>query len=168
MNWYILYVLCGNEEMVVTALKQEDDFLAFVPKMEYYRRDQKKVAMKAMFPGYVFVKTKLAPVEFHKALTAVRVQRQRMMKELTYEDATSLKPQEVAYFENLLDECGLMKMSTGIIEDRKLKILDGPLQHYENRIVKVDKHERMAYLDLEFMKRHIKAAFQLVNDTRKQ
>lgn len=161
MNWYILYVLCGNEEKIVRLLDKEEGLTAFIPCMEYYRRDQKRVMIKPMFPGYVFVKTQKEPIVFHKELAELRVRHQKMMKELTYEDAASLKPQEAAYFEKLLDASGLMKMSTGRIVDRKLKILDGPLQYFEDNIVKVDKHERMAYLDLEFMKRRVKASVSI-------
>lgn len=161
MNWYILYVLCGNEERIVKILEQEELLYAFIPRMEYYRRDQKRIAMKAMFPGYIFVKTIQEPRQFHKLFVKLRNRHQRMMKELTYEDATSLKPQEVIYFEKLLNEHGLMKMSKGRIVDRKLKIVDGPLQYFEDTIVKVDKHERMAYLDLEFMNRRVKAGVMI-------
>lgn len=162
MNWYILYVLCGNEEKIVNLIDQEKELSAFIPRMEYYRRDQRRVVVKAMFPGYVFVLSKKEPMEFHRTLTKLRVRHQKMMKELTYEDATSLKPQEVMYFERLLDSSGVMRMSTGKIVDRKLKILDGPLQYFEDNIVKLDKHERMAYLDLEFMNRRVKASVSII------
>ena len=40
-------------------------------------------------------------------------------------------------------------MSTGYIEGDQVIVVEGPLKGYEGSIRKIDRHKRVAYLDLE-------------------
>ena len=55
----------------------------------------------------------------------------------------------------LLNDEGILEMSQAFIEDKRAKVIEGPLIYYQNHIVKVDKHNKLAYLDIEFMNRQI-------------
>ncbi|XCP84019.1 transcription termination/antitermination NusG family protein [Roseburia hominis] len=62
-NWYILFVQIEKQSQICTML-QNEGVHAFLPMMEYYRRDSKGIAVKLMFPGYVFVRSELEQKEF--------------------------------------------------------------------------------------------------------
>ena len=49
------------------------------------------------------------------------------------------------------DEDHVMKMSEGIIEGDQIRVLKGPLQGYEALVAKVDRHKRLAYIDLNIL-----------------
>ena len=51
------------------------------------------------------------------------------------------------------DEDHVMKMSEGIIEGDQIRVLKGPLQGYEALVAKVDRHKRLAYIDLNILGR---------------
>lgn len=44
-------------------------------------------------------------------------------------------------------------MSEGIIEGDQIRVLKGPLQGYEALVAKVDRHKRLAYIDLNILGR---------------
>ena len=44
-------------------------------------------------------------------------------------------------------------MSTGVIEGDKVLVLNGPLMNHEGLIRKIDRHKRMAYLEIEILGR---------------
>ena len=46
-----------------------------------------------------------------------------------------------------------MKMSEGIIEGDQIRVLKGLLQGYEALVAKVDRHKRLAYIDLNILGR---------------
>ena len=47
----------------------------------------------------------------------------------------------------------VLKMSEGIIEGDQIRILKGPLQGYEALVKKIDRHKRIAFIDLEILGR---------------
>lgn len=49
----------------------------------------------------------------------------------------------------------IVELSSGVIEHDKVKILSGPLQGMEGNICKIDRHKRMAYLQIEMFGRTI-------------
>ena len=52
-------------------------------------------------------------------------------------------------------------MSQAYLQDGKAVIIEGPLKSFENNIVKVDRHNQYAYLDLSFMDRRIKVGLNI-------
>ena len=58
-------------------------------------------------------------------------------------------------FKKLLNSKGILEMSQAFIEDKRAIVTDGPLIYYQDHIVKIDKHNKLAYLDLEFMYRQV-------------
>lgn len=157
MHWYVLYVISGREEKSCQLLNHVPQFAAFIPKMEYYRRDIKNIAIKPMFPGYVFIQCTDEQDMFDIRLKKLSLQYKTYFKELKYRNTSALTTDEVTYFEHMLNEHSLLKMSYGEMVNGKVKILDGPLSGLEDNIVKVDKHNGFAYLNLVFQNRLVKA-----------
>ena len=50
INWYILFVQTEKQRELCSLLEREGVH-AFLPMMEYYRRDRKGLAEKTMYPG---------------------------------------------------------------------------------------------------------------------
>ena len=71
----------------------------------------------------------------------------------TGEEITPLSPQEIALLQKLGKEDQEIEMSTGMIEGDRVQILTGPLLGMEGMIKKIDRHKRMAYLDVEMFGR---------------
>ena len=73
----------------------------------------------------------------------------------TGEEITPLSKEEVALLMKLGNEEQEVEMSTGIIEGDKVRIYEGPLQGMEGLIKKIDRHKRMAYLEVEMFGRTV-------------
>lgn len=56
---------------------------------------------------------------------------------------------------------GVIRMSYGYCENGKCVVMEGPLKGYENRIVRVDRRKKKAYLDLEINGHMAKAGLEL-------
>ena len=196
-RYCILYIPEGEQQKLVNILKKyipTGRGEAFYPCMEYYRRDVKKVMVKPIFPGYVFLYTDLNIKEVHSLIRERRAEIGSGMRELalanewlTDKDFLFLKSDddeiyelsdvndgEAEFLDYLRKGNGLLAMSSGyeVVEripgKRKNKkeeirktyiVMEGPLKVYENKIVKIDKHERRAYLEFEINGSRAQAGF---------
>lgn len=160
----------------------------FYPLMEYYRRDDREVHTRAIFPGYIFFYTDLNMKEVHELVRSHRsrinsgyrelaLASQRMADEdfLLREDEnqelfelSDADEEETVFLDHLREGNGLLAMSSGYEyrdtgpDGRSLKkytVMEGPLQAYEKRIRNVDKHNRRAYLEFEINGRRAQAGF---------
>ena len=111
-NWYILYTQTDRQNKVCEALCQEG-LHAFLPVMEFYRRDRKELDKKPMFPGYIFVRSNKEQEEFDLSLKSIEEKSWDYIKQLKEDGRTALTEEEKNFFENLLDEAGVAKMSYG-------------------------------------------------------
>ncbi len=153
-NWYVLFVLVAKSDRLCSTLTKKG-VNAFIPQMEYYRRDIKGNALKPLFPGYIFVKSDMEQNDFDNFLYKLDEQRDGLIKQLKEDGISALRKEEIEMFNKLLNSKGILEMSQAFIEDKRAKVIDGPLIYYQDHIVKVDKHNKLAYLDLEFMNRRI-------------
>ncbi|MBR3841203.1 MAG: hypothetical protein IKM20_08715 [Erysipelotrichales bacterium] len=160
MNWYVLYVITLKTDKLVKFLHKKN-INAFVPMMEYYRRDKKSWDIKPMFNGYIFIKSNLDQLEFDRVIQDMEELRDGVIRQLKYKDTSALSDEEIDMFNKLLDEEYVLRLSYAYLEDNKAIVYKGPLKYYQDSIVKVDKHDRVAYLDISFMERYIKASLMI-------
>lgn len=165
MNWYVLFVLVVKEDKLCSLLRK-NGLDAFIPMYEYYRRDIKGNAIKPLFPGYIFVRSNLEQLDFDQFLFNIKEPKEGLIKELKKADVSALRDDEIKMFEYMLDGKGILRMSQAFIEDKRAKIYKGPLVHYQDHIVKVDKHNKLATLDLEFMDRRFIAGLEITSKIR--
>lgn len=161
MNWYVLYTLSYKTEEITRYLNKTKDIEAFIPRYEFYYRKDKNYQIKAMFPGYIFVKTKWNQSEINLLLSKIRVEKNGMVKQLLNEEVSALRKEEIDMFEKLLDGNHIAGMSKAYIVDGRALVYEGPLQYFEDHINKVDKHNQLAYLNLSFMERRIRAGLKI-------
>ena len=152
MNWYVLFVQALYEDKLCAFLNRSEDVFAFSVKIEYYRRDRKANELKSLFPGYVFIKTELEQDAFNDWLRNQEVKK-GFIKQLQYQTVSALTPEEIQLFDMLLDDKGILRMSYGELVDSKLVIQEGPLCGFESYIIKYDKRNRLAVLNLFFLEK---------------
>ena len=61
----------------------------------------------------------------------------------------ALTPEDVTCLSFFMGKTGVFPMSQGIIVDGRLTILSGPLVGEEDKIIKVDRHKRRAWLQIK-------------------
>lgn len=165
MNWYVLFVQTLYEDKLCNILNNSDEVFVFSAKIEYYRRDHKMNELKSLFPGYVFIKTKLDQLEFNNWLRKQEFKK-GFIKQLQRESVSALTPEEIQLFNLLLDDKGRLNMSYGILENSKLVIKEGPLMGFEDYVKKYDKRNRLVTLDLFFLEKQWVAGVTLLETNK--
>lgn len=159
--WYVVQVVGGREESVACKIQKqvdEDTFKScFILKYEIRKRylGAWKTRQEVLFPGYVFVDTN-TPDLFRVELNKVDVMTKLL---LGFNDSGDRQFVPLSDDEKTLisafvgGEDYVLKMSEGIIEGDQIRILKDPLQGYEALVKKIDRHKRIAFIDLEILGR---------------
>ena len=147
----------------------------FIPEREYWIRKNKEIAKKPMFPGYIFALTDMSQMELHLFARRIGFEIQTYVQELSVKESelgggavddgsepwAELTAEETEFMNRMLDEQGVERMSTGYQENGRTIIMDGPLKGWEKHIVKSDRHNREAYLNISFRQCRIVAGLEL-------
>lgn len=155
--WYVMQVRTGTEEKIRCQCEKVIDCSilerCFIPYFQRKKRFQGEwhIQKEILFPGYVFLITE-QPEPLTDELKKV-IGLTKLLK--TGEEITPLSHEEVALLMKLGNEEQEVEMSTGIIEGDKVRIYEGPLQGMEGLIKKIDRHKRMAYLEVEMFGRTV-------------
>ncbi len=181
-RYCILYVNDDKLRRVMDVIKRhlpEDRGTVFYPLMEYYRRGDKEVKTKPMFPGYVFLYTDLNIKEVHDLLSSNHGEINTGLRELALSSMRKSDPNilfkddesdvfelsdvysdEKEFLDYLREREGLLKMSSGYEEGKQhYVVMEGPLKVYEKKIKSVDKHNRKAFLEFEINGKRAQAGF---------
>ena len=166
--WYVIQVVGGQEHAVIHQIEKlvdSDTFSScFVPQYEIKKRYSGvwKYVKEILFPGYVFVDTK-TPEVFRKELN--KVSRMTRLLHDGNEQFIPLADEEKTLISAFVgDDDHVMKMSEGIIEGDEIIILKGPLMNHMGLVKKIDRHKRLAYLELYMCGRPItiKAGLEII------
>ena len=115
---------------------------------------------KVMFPGYLFIETDY-PEEIHEIICS----QPEYIKILRNDGVfLPLTQREEDFLNRITGHTERVDMSLGIIDDGIVKVLSGPLSGFEQYIVKVDRHKRKAYLEMELFgeKKKLVAGLEIV------
>lgn len=79
----------------------------------------------------------------------------------------SVYPEEQDFLNSMFDEDSTIQMSRGDIVDGQFQIKQGPLQQKEDRIRKMNRHKRMAEIELSLHgeNRRVKVGVEIVEKT---
>ena len=86
-----------------------------------------------------------------------------LIKQLENAEVSALREKEIEFFNNVLDKDNVARVSVGYQENGKTVIVEGPLLHYQDHIVRVMKHHCTAQLDLPFFDRKIILGVELIS-----
>ena len=158
----------------------EGDSTVFIPCFEQWWRGTDATVIRPLFPGYIFVRSKLKADELHGMVRKASRQIEAFVKELhagrstpevdpgSYEDwedfpLIDVKPDEAEFLDFILNfkysdqeaahkgiegDEGIIRMSKGYREGKRIVVVEGPLKGYEDHIVDVNIRQRKAYLDV--------------------
>lgn len=159
MKWYALFVKNGEEEYVKSQIQVQlgiSECKCFIPKRMVPEKKRGEIVhiTKMMFPGYVFIQTKM---DFSKYNRIKKIH--HIISFLNYRNKKDIQVQnEDAFFKWIPNEdidvlLELVNPETDTMEysrlwlcNNKLTVLSGPLVGMEDRIKKLDKRKQRAKL----------------------
>ena len=165
---YVVQVAGGKEARAAEMIERHAQGAVedcFIPKREVMRRQsgQWHDKLEKLFPGYVFVQTN-APELLREALRRVPA----FTRMLTFADdiCLPLSDDEVAWINASTNaETHVMEMSEGVIEGDRVVVTRGPLKGREMSIARVDRHKRLAWVDMDMLGRRktIRVGLEIVS-----
>lgn len=165
-TYHVLYTQVMDQDKVKLRLDMKlkgTDCEIFIPRMEYYRRSEKTVKIKPIFPGYTFIRTAIPPDELHDVVREIMKESKIGIRELGFKDQhfyPCISLEEAEYLDFLCTDGEVLEMSVGYQDGKKYIVMDGPLKIFEDKIVGVDKHNRKAFLKFEIDGRRAQAGFE--------
>lgn len=150
MYWYFIQNKTASVSSLMHFFNNQTSIVAFVPKMEKWFGSKrfKKYMIQDMYSDYIFIKTCMNEKEFMG-------QYENFFKDI--QNSATLMKQGNSYlidkdmqsvFDQLFDEEGIIVHSVGNIVNSKLIVDEGPLRGLENHVIKIDRHRRIALLNL--------------------
>ncbi len=152
--WYVVQTLKGKESKVLANIlrdiskEPEDAFILESERM--YRIKGKWIAdRKPLFPGYLFVTTE-DPTGFDYRLR----KRYRPTKLLRMDgEIASLRPEEEEYFRLIGGKEHIVRHSEGYRKKDRVVITEGAFKDFKGEIKKLDRHRRMAKIEVPLLGR---------------
>lgn len=168
MGVFVVQAIGGQEDRaaaLIAKLAQGAVEDCFVPKREVMHRKsgQWHHTLEKLFPGYVFVQTS-APGQVREALG--RVPAFTRMLTLPGDTCLPLTVDEVAWINAVTDvDTHVMEISEGVIEGDRVIVTRGPLKGLEAQIARIDRHKRLAWMDMNMFGRHktIRVGLEIVS-----
>ncbi len=156
MGVFAVQVVGGQEDRaaaLIAKLAQGAVDDCFVPKREVMHRKsgQWHRILEKLFPGYVFVQTS-TPEQVREVLG--RLPAFTRMLTFAGDACLPLTADEVAWINATTNaDTHVMEMSEGVIEGDRVMVIRGPLKGHEARITRIDRHKRLAWVDMDMFGR---------------
>ena len=158
--WYVIQVRAGTEENIVFQCRKKIEDSAvlercFVPYYERKRRygGEWHLEKRVLFPGYVFLVSDDV-VQLYYGLKKV----QGLTKIIgTGREIVPLSESEVQLLLRLGGDDQVVETSIGVMEQDRIIVNSGPLQGMEGCIRRIDRHKRLAWIEIEMMGRLMEA-----------
>lgn len=157
MGIYVIQVVGGQETRAVELIARVACDVVrecFVPRREVVKRTDGAWHKRCerLFPGYVFVQTE-DPLKVQQLLRAVPTFT-RMLGSAG-DTFLPLAPDEVTWINiHTNADTHVVEMSEGIIEGDRVVVTSGPLRGQEASISHIDRHKRLAWVDVDMFGRH--------------
>lgn len=165
MYWYIAHVKTGQANKLVSSLNKQENIEAFIPKKEqwYRARDKRTYVIKELYPDYVFIKSKLNKDEFDKKFKVFFRTIKGLIELLDYQDIYPLTLDEQSFLEKLFDGGYVIKHTLGNIINSRFNAIKGPLIGLEDKIIKLNRHDRFVTLDCTIFNGKFNVAIEMVD-----
>lgn len=152
--WYVVQVMSGQEHNIMDLCKAyllDEQEEVFVP---LYERKKKlkgswELVQAILFPGYVFFQTENVEDLFYRLKNINGLT--KLLR--TGEDFTPLHETEVAFLQRFGRKNHVVEMSVGYIEGDEVNITSGPMADWHGKVKKIDRHKKIAVLEIEFFGR---------------
>lgn len=161
--WYAIQTTTGQENQTITVCKTliEETLLQgiFYPKTEMMKRYEGAwhKEMKPMFPGYIFAVTD-QPEELYMEFLKVP----KLTKLLGTDNVpVALSEAEVMLLRKVTNQEHVAEMSVGVIEGDRLIVKAGPLMGIEGLVKRINRHKRLAVVEVEMFGRMVEMTLGL-------
>ena len=166
-QWYVIQVRSGKEEWVVRCceLLIDDPCLSqsFIPFSKRLRkvRGEWIEREEILFPGYVFLISD-DPTRLYQELKKIPDLTKMLGREK--EEIYPLQQDEVAFLKAFGEEDQVVDISRGCIVGDAFIVEQGPLKGKEGLIRRIDRHKRIAEIEIEFLgeRRKAKVGLEIV------
>lgn len=167
-NWYAVQVRSGQEEEIIKKcdiLIQRDIYHeCFIPRYKHMKKFRGKwhEIEDILFKGYIFIITD------HVDELFTELKKIPDLTRLLGNDGENIYPiykEEAKFLSQFAGKQHIVNMSIGYIEDDIIHIDSGPLMDYEGHITKIDRHKRIAYVDLSLFGRQttVKVGLEIIS-----
>lgn len=155
--WYVIQVRTGTEESIRVQCEKripsailEKCYIPYYERMRRYEGAWHK-EQKLLFPGYLFLISDQLEALYLSLKGVIGLT--KLIG--TGREIVPLTEEETELIRRLAGEDALVEMSRGVIQKGKTVITDGPLKGLEGYIRKVDRHKRVAWLEIQMMGRTV-------------
>ncbi len=172
--WYVMQVRTGREDEILQMIKKYEvqRYLTecFIPRYERKRKylGQWQIQKAILFPGYIFVISGQIEALYENLKRIPEFT--RLLG--TGEKWTPMTKEDIALVELLSGKDRLMRFSEGYIEGETVTVVSGPLCGLEGTIRKIDRHKRLAWMEINMFGRltEIQAGLEILekNTVKKQ
>lgn len=157
--WYVIQVMSGEERMTLEFCKALIDqpadcelFLLEIEAMKRYHGEWHK-EKRIMFHGYLFVAT-----DHLEQLVLTLNKIPKLTKVLGCERTpVPLKEEEVELLQHVMNPDYVVEVSEGFLEGNQLVVMDGPMKGMEGMVKRIDRHKRLAWLEIEMFGQLVEA-----------
>lgn len=153
--WYVIHTVSGLEQKCLQQceihIDRESYKEIFVPhyiSMKHLKKEWHKIE-KNLFPGYLFVDTD----RIEHVVDELKQFRQYTKVLRNGEVISTITEQEQKFLSAMMDEQHLVKYSEGFLIGEKVCITTGPLKNFEGYVRTVDRHRRVAKLEIPIFDR---------------
>lgn len=168
MGVFVVQVVGGQEDRAAALIAKNaqgavEDCFAPTREVMHRKSGQWHRILEKLFPGYVFVRTN-ASEQVREVLG--RVPAFTRMLTSAGDTCLPLTADEVAWINATTNmDTHVMEMSEGVIEGDRVMVIRGPLKGYEARITRIDRHKRLAWVDMDMFGRHkaIRVGLEIVS-----
>ncbi len=157
MNWYVIFVQYGQEQRVVEFLRRRldpDMGRPFIPVGESLFKKGGNIVTewKMLFPSYVFIESNMSDEEYLSYMNQLIYESCKILKLLKYSETEfALREPDKLMLIRLLNDKNCLEASVGIKVGKRIYIKSGPLKGMEGKIKKVNRHKRVAEIQLNIM-----------------
>ena len=154
--WYVIQTMAGREEAVrneASMLIPEADFKVIYRTGKYNCKGKWISKKKIMFAGYIFAVTD----DIEAVIRNIRKITDYAKPVRLSDDYLPISYEEQKFLESLIGDDETVEESIGIIEGDEIIVKEGPPKGLESRIIRVDRHKRLAYIELNMCDRKVEA-----------
>ena len=164
-NWYALFVMTGEEERVKERLQYrfQEQFRIMVPKRKLRERKNGMWSYntRVLFPGYVILEGSLDTEAYYRLKDVPGLL--RLLK--TGWEFASIEENEMLALSRLVCNGDEIGMSTVLMENGHVRVMDGPLCSMEGIIQQINARKGRAKVRLNFLgeERVVELGISLLN-----
>lgn len=165
---YVIWTTTGKEDLI------KKEFETIVPQELYrdikiFTRERKlkyhgvwQMRKERLFPGYLFLEAD--PEKIQDIQMALKRATEFSMVLKSGNELVPIREEEERFIRRLAGDTTNVTVSIGVIENEKVIIKEGPLIGMEGMIKHIDRHKRMALLEVEMFNRlmEVKVGLEIV------